>query len=140
MNTSQALCSASATFKTLSQVHESLSCQVTRASGRTEKFTFEKETPPGWWHHVVGPVCLAALVITVVTVVLVRRSRNKGNKSQMDENTAEADDGVSYVSISHTNKSSNTDQVWGGGDTVTYSTVKPHSSLTDPNNLYAAVN
>ncbi|XP_067338623.1 pregnancy-specific beta-1-glycoprotein 5-like isoform X2 [Channa argus] len=122
LNTSQSLCSANVTIKPSSKNDESLRCEVTRASGKMEHFTFEWKTPSDWWQFVVGPVCLAALVITVVTLVLVRWRRTKGNKSVIDKN-----------------------MVWGGGgDTVIYYTVQPHSSLTDAstdaNHIYATVN
>ncbi|KAK2889854.1 hypothetical protein Q8A73_018154 [Channa argus] len=110
-----------------------------------EHFTFEWKTPSDWWQFVVGPVCLAALVITVVTLVLVRWRRTKGNKSVIDKNMAVPGDGIFYVSDYHIRKSNSTDQVWGGGgDTVIYYTVQPHSSLTDAstdaNHIYATVN
>ncbi|XP_039455182.1 uncharacterized protein LOC120433257 isoform X2 [Oreochromis aureus] len=63
------------------------------------------------------------------------------------QDTADADDGVSYVSISFTKKSKNKSRSRGDddeGDTVTYSTVKASSSparvSTDPNNLYSTIN
>ncbi|XP_035764802.1 uncharacterized protein LOC118454392 [Neolamprologus brichardi] len=62
------------------------------------------------------------------------------------QNTADADDGVSYVSISFTKKSKNKSRSRGDddGDTVTYSTVKASSSPAgispDPNNLYSTIN
>ncbi|CAJ1077873.1 uncharacterized protein LOC109999860 [Xyrichtys novacula] len=52
---------------------------------------------------------------------------------------AEPDDGVSYVSIHHTKKTKGKAHVWGGEETVTYSTVKA-STAADPSNLYATIN
>ncbi|KAL3979435.1 RGM domain family member B [Sarotherodon galilaeus] len=64
----------------------------------------------------------------------------------MIQDTAYADDGVSYASISFTKKTKNKSRTRDGnddGDTVTYSTVKasssPYGVSTDPNNLYSTI-
>ncbi|CAI5684479.1 unnamed protein product [Oreochromis niloticus] len=105
----------------------------------------------------------AALLITVV--LIIRWKKTKENKTQCGNNTqlslnsadaqsgtsqdtADADDGVSYASISFTkktkNKSRSRDYDDDDDDTVTYSTVKASSSpagvSTDPNNLYSTIN
>ncbi|KAL3979430.1 cyclin-dependent kinase 7 [Sarotherodon galilaeus] len=116
---------------------------------------------------IVIPVCLAALLIIVV--VIIRWKKAKGNKTQTEENTvslntqylnpadtesgpgtnqetAYADDGVYYASISFTKKTK--DKAWACSDdtddTVTYSTMKASSSpaglSTDPSNLYSTIN
>ncbi|XP_039455176.1 uncharacterized protein LOC120433253 [Oreochromis aureus] len=109
---------------------------------------------------IVIPVCLAALLIIVV--VIIRWKKTKVNKAQQSDNmqlslnppdtesgpgtnqeTADADDGVSYASISFTKK----DKARACGDdddTVTYSTMKGSSSpaglSTDPSDLYSTIN
>ncbi|XP_039455045.1 uncharacterized protein LOC120433219, partial [Oreochromis aureus] len=112
---------------------------------------------------IIVPVGLAALLITVV--LIIRWKKTKENKTQwgnntelslnpadtqsgpgMIQDTADADDGVSYASISFTKKTKNKSRTRDGnddGDTVTYSTVKasssPYGVSTDPNNLYSTI-
>ncbi|CAI5684490.1 unnamed protein product [Oreochromis niloticus] len=111
---------------------------------------------------IVIPVCLAALLIIVV--VIIRWKKTKVNKAQQSDNmllslnpadtesgpgtnqeTADADDGVSYASISFTKKTKDKARACGDDDdTVTYSTMKASSSpaglSTDPSDLYSTIN
>ncbi|KAL3979440.1 alcohol dehydrogenase (NADP+) [Sarotherodon galilaeus] len=113
---------------------------------------------------IIVPVGLAALLITVV--VIIRWKKTKENKTQCGNNTGlslnpadtesgpgtnqdmlwtDADDGVSYASISFTKKTKNKARACGDDDdTVMYSTVKASSSRaglsTDPSDLYSTIN
>ncbi|XP_036942417.1 uncharacterized protein LOC119012566 [Acanthopagrus latus] len=108
-----------------------------------------------WWWFVIVAVGVAALMITVVA--LVRWSRTEGNKTQMEENTADPEDGVHYASVSFTRKTDSEDQILGKDDdddendeddedddeAVTHTTVKTSScsagASADPSNLYATI-
>ncbi|CAI5684486.1 unnamed protein product [Oreochromis niloticus] len=62
-----------------------------------------------------------------------------------NQETADADDGVSYASISFTKKTKDKARACGDDDdTVTYSTMKASSSpaglSTDPSHLYSTIN
>ncbi|XP_025754850.1 uncharacterized protein LOC109194767 [Oreochromis niloticus] len=109
---------------------------------------------------IIVPVGLAALLITVV--VIIRWKKIKENKTQCGNNTGlslnpadtesgpgtnqdtmwtDADDGVSYASISFTKKIKNKARA-GDDDTVTYSTVtaaSPAGVTNDPSDLYSAI-
>ncbi|XP_042246089.1 uncharacterized protein LOC121882128 [Thunnus maccoyii] len=100
----------------------------------------------GWWWYIIVAVGLAALLLTVV-VVVIRRKKTTGNNIQMDENTADPEDAVSYASISYIKKTNSKARVQDDDDeddAVTYSTVKFSSSSAgasiDPSSLYATVN
>ncbi|XP_042359816.1 uncharacterized protein LOC121955799 [Plectropomus leopardus] len=93
-----------------------------------------------WWWFIILAVVLAALFV----VVLLRWKRAKGNNIQMEENTADPEDGVAYVSVSFTKTATSKTQVQRNdrvveGDAVTYSTVKAPSSSAgasaEPSNL-----
>ncbi|XP_069028405.1 uncharacterized protein [Embiotoca jacksoni] len=128
--------------------------------------TKEINTSPGlsWWYITVL-VALAALLIILVAVVIWKK--NKRNKTQKEENTVlslnpvetssgpeehqvtvDAEEGVSYASISYSRKDDRKARVRDDqkeedeGDSVTYSTVKASSAgvSSDPGNLYASVN
>ncbi|XP_039455161.1 uncharacterized protein LOC120433249 isoform X2 [Oreochromis aureus] len=110
---------------------------------------------------IIVPVGLAALLITVV--VIIRWKKTKENKTQCGNNTGlslnpadtecgpgtnqdtmwtDADDGVSYASISFTKKTKNKARAGGDDDTVTYSTVtaaSPAGVTNDPSNLYSTI-
>ncbi|XP_039455178.1 uncharacterized protein LOC120433255 [Oreochromis aureus] len=115
---------------------------------------------------IIVAVILVTLLIIVVLIIRWKKTKEKktqcGNNTGLSLNpadtqsgpgssqdTADADDGVSYVSISFTKKSKNKSRSRGDhddddGDTVTYSTVKASSSPAgispDPNNLYSTIN
>ncbi|XP_069581161.1 uncharacterized protein [Brachyistius frenatus] len=128
--------------------------------------TKEINTSPGlsWWFIAVL-VALAALLIILVAVVIWKK--NKRNKTQKEEKTVlslnpvetssgpeehqvtvDAEEGVSYASISYSRKDDPKARVRDDqkeedeGDSVTYSTVKASSAgvSSDPGNLYASVN
>ncbi|GLD57006.1 uncharacterized protein AKAME5_000928800 [Lates japonicus] len=92
------------------------------------------------------PVVLAALIV----VLLIRRKRTKGNKPQVDADTADPEDDVPYASISYTKKTNRKAQARGNGgdddegDAVTYAMINVPSSSAgasaDPSNLYTTVN
>ncbi|KAL7389095.1 hypothetical protein ABVT39_026425 [Epinephelus coioides] len=99
----------------------------------------------GWWLRVIiVSVGLSVLIISVVAVNMWTRTKEK--KTQMDEITADPEDGVSYASISYTKKTNSKAQVLfkDEDDAVTYSTVKASSSSAgasaDLTNLYATIN
>ncbi|KAM4529394.1 uncharacterized protein V3H82_027563 isoform 3-T3 [Fundulus diaphanus] len=126
---------------------------VTPKLGKTPD---DSNTGPPWLYITLSLV-LVALIITVVVFVLLRRT--KGHKTEHksgegdthrapgtqsacenQQREADAENGVSYASISYTKKHNSRSQVKSDGDddTVTYSTVK--ASSTDTNCLYASVN
>ncbi|XP_042246118.1 uncharacterized protein LOC121882147 isoform X1 [Thunnus maccoyii] len=139
---------------------------TTTTSTKTTKLRTTTSTPkqdfPDWAKFIIVAVGLASLLIIVL--VIIRWKKTKGKKTQMDENiglslnpavtpetsqdTADPEDGVSYVSISFTGKTNSKARVGGDGDdegdAVTYSTVKASSSSagasTDPSSLYATIN
>ncbi|XP_047244440.1 uncharacterized protein LOC124882231 [Girardinichthys multiradiatus] len=83
------------------------------------------------------------LITVLIVAVVVVRWRSKRNKTQRNQNTddLDVDDGVSYASIRHPRNKNREVLVHGDPDTVTYSTVRSHSSSAaasdDPNNLYS---
>ncbi|KAJ4918899.1 hypothetical protein JOQ06_027757 [Pogonophryne albipinna] len=100
----------------------------------------------GWWWWIIV-VIVAVAALTIITVAVIRRKRTQGTDTQMDENMADPEDGVSYASISYPRKSSSkarVDDEDEEDETVTYSTVRTPSSSsaasTDPSLLYATVN
>ncbi|XP_067428902.1 uncharacterized protein [Thunnus thynnus] len=116
---------------------------ATSATSATKDATI---TSQGWWWYIIVAVGLAALLLTVV-VVVIRRKKTTGNNIQMDENTADPEDAVSYASISYIKKTNSKARVQDDDDdddAVTYSTVKFSSSSAgasiDPSSLYATVN
>ncbi|XP_067429398.1 uncharacterized protein [Thunnus thynnus] len=131
---------------------------TTATMGKSTKTTMNQTAPttndtptkqqdfPDWAKFIIVAVGLASLLIIVL--VIIRWKKTKGKKTQMDENIADPEDGVSYVSISFTKKTNSKARVGGDGDdegdAVTYSTVKASSSSagasTDPSNLYATIN
>ncbi|XP_030577807.1 uncharacterized protein LOC115774593 [Archocentrus centrarchus] len=101
----------------------------------------------GWsWWYIAAPVGLAAL--TVIAAVIIRQTAIKGNKRQKEENTAKAEAGDYYTSISFSKKTKNEAQVQSDtadeGGAVTYSTVNASSSsagvFCDPSSFYSTVN
>ncbi|KAM8726266.1 uncharacterized protein AB9X84_002770 isoform 2-T2 [Acanthopagrus schlegelii] len=92
------------------------------------------------WLLIILAVVLVALSIIVVKVI--RRKRAEESKSQMEDDVADAEDGVHYASVSYTKNTHSKAKVQGnsddeeGGD-VTYTIVK--ASSTDPSCLYATV-
>ncbi|XP_026050587.1 uncharacterized protein LOC113037564 [Astatotilapia calliptera] len=118
----------------------------TSSTTKSTKSTPLEETsndPPAvqsWF--IIVPVGLAALL----AVVIIIWKKSKGNKTQQSDNTAEADDEVSYATISFTKKTKNKDRpcVDDDGDTITYSTVKacspPAGVSTDSSDVYSTIN
>ncbi|XP_050927637.1 uncharacterized protein LOC108887450 isoform X1 [Lates calcarifer] len=101
--------------------------------------------PKDWWWFVI--VAVGVLVLLMIAIAVFKRKRAKGNKTQMDENTADPEDGVPYASISYSRKTKSKAQVLGKDDeddAVTYSTVRASPSSAgasaDLSNLYAAIN
>ncbi|XP_025760261.1 A-agglutinin anchorage subunit [Oreochromis niloticus] len=116
----------------------------TRKSTSTTTSEETSNNPPGvqsWF--IIVPVGLAALLVVVVIIIW---KKTKENKTQQSDNTAEADDEVSYASISFTKKTKNKDRprVDDDGETMTYSTVKtfspPAGVSTDSSDLYSTIN
>ncbi|XP_039455204.1 uncharacterized protein LOC120433265 isoform X1 [Oreochromis aureus] len=165
--TSQSSCSATVTFLKLqySQISSSdFKCNITTEENKKQLFTFSTRSSvtsattaktttrktttttaappqsdnPGAalvWPYILVAVISAALLIFAVKLIVLKR----GNKTQANENV-DHEDGVSYISISYTNKAYSQNKVWGkcdSGEIVTYSTVK--ASSTDPSSLYATI-
>ncbi|XP_029984774.1 uncharacterized protein LOC115415369 isoform X1 [Sphaeramia orbicularis] len=160
------ICSATVTLDNKPMNYELLECEVTDAvSKKVHRFPFksavqktgEDETKPtvaaptktaGFplWAKIVVPF-VAFAVLLVIVVAFIKWKRNKGSQTQMDENTADPEDGVSYASVYFTkNKKTTSNHLHQHNDdnTVTYSTVRasPSSAAasTDPSILYATVN
>ncbi|XP_029966864.1 uncharacterized protein LOC115402440 isoform X7 [Salarias fasciatus] len=137
--------SATVTLKKSHYLHPQshfLSCEVT--DSRTgEKLRFSPR-PSGswWWLYLV--VALGLIVLLITAVVIIRWKRTKGKKTVVDENTADAEDGISYATISYSKKTSSDVRAQGGdGETVTYSTVRasssPAAASAEPSNLYSTI-
>ncbi|XP_074541728.1 uncharacterized protein LOC141802156 [Halichoeres trimaculatus] len=153
------ICVAMLSFQTshpiyTSRRYESLQCDMKeKSSNRSLKFTFNPQfsghTAPGnintttarpgglWWLYIIVAVGLAALCL--MSLFFLRRTKNKGNKPQTDKHSDDPEDGICYVSISHNKKTKSKVHIRGGGNAVTYSTVKPSNIAADPNNLYATI-
>ncbi|XP_069028428.1 uncharacterized protein [Embiotoca jacksoni] len=171
MNTSSYQCSAIVKFTTShvdqkSEFYKLLNCKVRHVDTKEEKlFSFSHQTSGLSWWYIAVPVALAALLIILVAVVIWKK--NKRNKTQKEEKTVlslnpvetssgpeehqvtvDAEEGVSYASISYSRKDDRKARVRDDqkeedeGDSVTYSTVKASSAgvSSDPGNLYASVN
>ncbi|XP_077949621.1 uncharacterized protein LOC120814399 isoform X9 [Gasterosteus aculeatus] len=110
----------------------------------------EASAEPQIWVYVLSAVVLVALLIIIVFVV--KWKINKGNTTRTNNNdvptappaaeaplTAGPEDGVSYATISYTQKADSKAQGRSnhGDDAVTYSTVK--ASSADPSNVYASI-
>ncbi|XP_039455206.1 uncharacterized protein LOC120433265 isoform X3 [Oreochromis aureus] len=138
--TSQSSCSATVTFLKLqySQISSSdFKCNITTEENKKQLFTFSTRSSGAAlvWPYILVAVISAALLIFAVKLIVLKR----GNKTQANENV-DHEDGVSYISISYTNKAYSQNKVWGkcdSGEIVTYSTVK--ASSTDPSSLYATI-
>ncbi|XP_039874280.1 uncharacterized protein LOC120725438 isoform X3 [Simochromis diagramma] len=140
-------CSVTVTFKRSHrdqklQFYNSLKCKVTDDYTKEEKlFPFKLKSSGLLLWLIILPVGLSALLITAV---VIRWKKHKGKERQLAGNTAEDDDGVSYISISLPKriKSKTRSRGHDEGDTVTYSTVKAVSSSAgdDPNHLYSTIN
>ncbi|XP_029984776.1 uncharacterized protein LOC115415369 isoform X3 [Sphaeramia orbicularis] len=160
------ICLAIVTLDNKPLNYELLECEVTDAdSKKVHRFPFkspvqktgEDETKPtaaaptttaGFplWANIVVPF-VAVAVLLVIVVAFVKWKRNKESKTQMDENTAEPEDGVSYASVHYTKnkkKKSNPLRQHNDDNAVTYSAVRasPSSAAAsiDPSILYATVN
>ncbi|XP_039455180.1 uncharacterized protein LOC120433256 isoform X2 [Oreochromis aureus] len=115
---------------------------TTKTSSTTSEGTSNNPSVVQSWFIIV-PVGLAALLVVVVIIIW---KKTKENKTQQSDNTAEADDEVSYASISFTKKTKSKDRprVDDDGETMTYSTVKtfspPAGVSTDSSDLYSTIN
>nr|XP_024661039.1 uncharacterized protein LOC112436062 [Maylandia zebra] len=114
----------------------SATTRTTRTS-RTSRTTSQTDDPGAAlvWPYILVAVISAALLIFAVKLIVLKR----GTKTQANEN-ADHEDGVSYISISYTNKANSENKVRDkceSDETVTYSTVK--ASSTDPSSLYATI-
>ncbi|XP_077949610.1 uncharacterized protein LOC120808265 isoform X7 [Gasterosteus aculeatus] len=166
VKTSPSLCSTSLSFKTshffYTSSFTSLKCEVTDGD---KVMQFSPSGDKTVWVYVLSAVVLVALLIIIVFVV--KWKINKGNTTRTNNNdvptappAAEApltdvsmslsghavssmqagpEDGVSYATISYTQKADSKAQGRSnhGDDAVTYSTVK--ASSADPSNVYASI-
>ncbi|XP_029318482.1 uncharacterized protein LOC115028789 [Cottoperca gobio] len=172
IKTSQSLCSASVTVLTsrFSYTQRLLTCAVSfindkgvqifspQSSGEdTQPTTTTTTTGPTTdvLLYIAVPLLLVALLI--ITVAFIRWKRTKGQKTQKDDHDgltsnaaateisqdqADPEDGVSYASVSYTKKTDSKAQVRSKtdddeGDAVTYMSVK--ASSHDPSSLYATI-
>ncbi|XP_077949624.1 uncharacterized protein LOC120814399 isoform X12 [Gasterosteus aculeatus] len=151
VKTSPSLCFASLSFKTshffYTSSFTSLKCEVTDGD---KVMQFSPSGDKTVWVYVLSAVVLVALLIIIVFVV--KWKINKGNTTRTNNNdvptappaaeaplTAGPEDGVSYATISYTQKADSKAQGRSnhGDDAVTYSTVK--ASSADPSNVYASI-
>ncbi|XP_065819459.1 hepatitis A virus cellular receptor 1 homolog [Labrus bergylta] len=98
-----------------------------------------------WWLIFVPVVVFIVLLMVVVKVI-----RRKGNRTQMSDDVADPEGGVSYASIRYNKKGKREARVCAKDDaddgSVTYASVKASSSSTaagasaDPSILYATIN
>ncbi|XP_077949611.1 uncharacterized protein LOC120808265 isoform X8 [Gasterosteus aculeatus] len=151
VKTSPSLCSTSLSFKTshffYTSSFTSLKCEVTDGD---KVMQFSPSGDKTVWVYVLSAVVLVALLIIIVFVV--KWKINKGNTTRTNNNdvptappaaeaplTAGPEDGVSYATISYTQKADSKAQGRSnhGDDAVTYSTVK--ASSADPSNVYASI-
>ncbi|XP_032441627.1 uncharacterized protein LOC116734382 [Xiphophorus hellerii] len=120
--------------------HSSGATPATQKPTTTENGNTMKTTTGSTPYIGVG----VALVVMVIIATVVIRWRAKRNETRRDENAVDADDDVSYASIRHPKTSSGEVLVHGDLDSVTYSTVRSHSSSAaasnDPNSLYSLIN
>ncbi|XP_019123640.1 uncharacterized protein LOC109140646 isoform X2 [Larimichthys crocea] len=147
LNTSQ--CSVTVTFLTSylkqeSNHHDLFKCEVTDDYTETvQQFTFNRQssgddattattTSPTTTKSVKMKFSTAALVVAalfIFVVAVIKWKRAQENQTQMHQNTADPEGGVSYASIRYTKKPDRKAQVVDDddndeGDIVTYSTVK----------------
>ncbi|XP_025755075.1 uncharacterized protein LOC109194802 [Oreochromis niloticus] len=114
----------------------------TRKSTTTTTSEGTSNNPGDQSWFIIVPVSLAALLVAVILIW----KKTKENKTQQSDNTAEADDEVSYASISFTKKTKSKDRPRADddGETVTYSTVKtfsPRAGVSaDSSDLYSTIN
>ncbi|MEQ2269757.1 hypothetical protein XENORESO_009334, partial [Xenotaenia resolanae] len=87
-----------------------------------------------WWLYVIVAVGLAAFLLAVG--LLIKRNKNKGKKTQVDENLDEPDETILYATVFLPKTTSN--KVWRADTTVIYSAIKAEASL-DPIDHYASV-
>ncbi|XP_032398675.1 uncharacterized protein LOC116706131 [Etheostoma spectabile] len=104
MKTSPSTCSATVTFTTSGFYHtyyQLLKCEVThKLTGRVQLFPVIHPPPwtlGWWWLLIAGFVGL----VVIIPVAVFRWKIAKGNKTQTDDNTADAEEGVSYVTVSY---------------------------------------
>ncbi|XP_038582520.1 uncharacterized protein LOC119908735 [Micropterus salmoides] len=118
--------------------------KITSAGTNNNDQTKQKGLSQVQLTFIIVSVGLAALMI--IAVVVIRWKRTKGNKTHMNGNMADPEDGVSYASISYTGKTNSKGRVRGDDedDAVTYMKVKASSSSAgasaDPSSLYATIN
>ncbi|XP_034755274.1 uncharacterized protein LOC117961020 [Etheostoma cragini] len=144
--------SGGVTTTTTTESTESLTTESSITSGTNDASPGQQ----GVLVYIMEALVLVALLITIVAVIswkkmkgnTTRENDNVGRTSnsaasqsapETSQNTADPEGGVSYASISHTNKTSRA-QVRRKNDdeAVTYTTVK--ASSTDPSELYATIN
>ncbi|XP_061602992.1 mucin-5AC-like [Cololabis saira] len=113
---------------------------------RTTPATTENNTSTGTPQIIVA-VILPPLLIVLVVLLIIRWRRAKERETQPGGNEVQTDpeDDVPYATLNYPNTNTGT-RVQAGNpphDTVTYSTVRVHSSSaaasTDPNNFYSTV-
>ncbi|KAL6095530.1 uncharacterized protein ACO6RY_09438 [Pungitius sinensis] len=120
-------------------------------SGNTTTTSAVREASPEpqrIWLYVLLPVVL--VVLSIIVVFVVKWKINKGNTTRTNNNhdptaqpaaearlTAGPEEGVSYATVSYTQKPARKAQGNHGDDSVTYSTVK--ASSADPSDLYASI-
>ncbi|XP_054872133.1 protein EVI2B-like [Amphiprion ocellaris] len=90
------------------------------------------------------PVAVVSAALLIIIVAVIRWKGAKENNTQLDDNTADPPDGVSYASIRYKKKTKRKARVQGEDDMVTYSTLNTFSTSagasTDPRRLYISIN
>ncbi|KAM9356207.1 uncharacterized protein KZ484_014215 isoform 1-T1 [Pholidichthys leucotaenia] len=137
--TSPAHCSAivkvpTSHFNQTSNLYDLLKCKVTDKYTLTvQLFPFRhqcsdsKQADKGWLYGIIS-VGLA-VILSIMMIIIWKKT--KGTKSQMEQNTDDPEDGVSYASISYTRMTKSKAKVHNDGDegdNVTYSSVNVPST------------
>ncbi|KAK5603811.1 hypothetical protein CRENBAI_000663 [Crenichthys baileyi] len=146
LKTEQSNCFAKVTFQISHYAYKPgsydlLKCEVAETGARGKQFIFRSQTPGRangksenneakqasgvWWLYVIVAVGLAAFLLAVG--LLIKRNKNKGNKTQVDENLDEPDETNLYATIFLAKTTSN--KVWRTDTTVIYSAIKAEASL-----------
>ncbi|XP_054872091.1 T-cell immunoglobulin and mucin domain-containing protein 2-like [Amphiprion ocellaris] len=79
---------------------------------------------------VLIPVAVVSAALLIIIVAVIRWKGAKGNNTQLDDNTADPPDGVSYASIRYKKKTKSKVRVQGEDDMVTYSTLNTSTGIS----------
>ncbi|XP_031148888.2 uncharacterized protein LOC116045394 [Sander lucioperca] len=106
VKTTELDCSATVTFTSShlnqkSEYYELLKCEVTHYTKRVHLFPFSPPQSPGWWRIIVMSLGLATFIPSVVAVNIW--ARDKGNKTQTEENIEHDDEDEGDGTVNYEN-------------------------------------